>query len=213
MRHFTLTVDWLRRIQVTVTGTRFCRLLRIVYTADRAYNMVKWRLMCAPYNGTTVIFLQFFVRQIESFNFTSSVRSGGLSVGHSNYADAAHSLWSLGPYMIKTSNTKMTSSQREYTLRASWKFDLESMSVSKPTLGLLSYMRSGFFALQTNLVSLYTRTPAELRLQWCRPRVDSSLTELASAVADSAHNYCFKRSNFYLFPGNFPERAIPPGKL
>ena len=40
--------------------------------------------MCAPYNGTTVIFLQFFVRQIESFDFTSSVRSGGLSVGHSN---------------------------------------------------------------------------------------------------------------------------------
>ena len=45
--------------------------------------IVKWRLMCAPYNGTTVIFLQFFVRQIESFDFTSSVRSGGLSVGHS----------------------------------------------------------------------------------------------------------------------------------
>ena len=39
--------------------------------------------MCAPYNGTTVKFLQFFVRQHESFDFTSSVRSGGLSVGHS----------------------------------------------------------------------------------------------------------------------------------
>ena len=43
--------------------------------------------MCAPYNGTTVIFLQFFVRQIESFGFTNSVRSGGLSVGHSTKPD------------------------------------------------------------------------------------------------------------------------------
>ena len=64
----------------------FKRGLRIVYTADWADNIVKWRLMCAPYNGTTVIFLQFFVRQIESFDFTSSVRSGGLSVGHSTLA-------------------------------------------------------------------------------------------------------------------------------
>ena len=47
----------------------FKRALRIVYTADQAYSIVKWRLMCAPYNGTTVIFLQFFVRQIESFWF------------------------------------------------------------------------------------------------------------------------------------------------
>ena len=60
--------------------------------------------------------------------------------------------------MIKTSNTKMSA---EYTLRASCKFDLESMSVSKPTLGLLSHMRSGFFRVPDELgITVLERLPS-----------------------------------------------------
>ena len=64
------------------------------------YNTEKWRLMCAPYNGTTVIFLQFCVRQIESFDFTSSVRSGGLSVGHSTPGSQLLWVWSKSSIVL-----------------------------------------------------------------------------------------------------------------
>ena len=99
----------------------FKRALRIVYTADRAYNIVKWRLMCAPYNGTTVTFLQFFVRQIESFDFTSSVRSGGLSVRHSTIFCPIHRWNHLSSIDVKSSvnprGTHLTSAGHLETMR------------------------------------------------------------------------------------------------
>ena len=51
VRHFTLTVDWLRRSQVTVTQTRFCRLfcqvqVRQYYLALAKRGWWSWLLRC-----------------------------------------------------------------------------------------------------------------------------------------------------------------------